>query len=158
MKDILFSPDGQYIASAFNCGDVVIWNVRMGQLVKKLMEHRKWVDSIAFTPDGMGLVCGGSIGTVKLWDMSFLKMDGPGSQPLEDGDNNTGKELLNFRHKVCCFCPLSTYPNSLTVFFSFPPSIMFSLSPSRPMAVGWSLVHLMEHTSGMLTMLSCIVS
>src|SRR6266511_745547 len=88
IKDIRFSPDGQYIAGALDSGDVLIWNVRLGQLVEKLMGDCEWVNSIAFTPDGIGLVSGGFNGTVKFWDVSFL---GP------------VKELLNFRHEVCCF-------------------------------------------------------
>jgi len=156
IKDIRFNPDGQYIAGALDSGDVLIWNVRMGQLVEKLMGDCEWVASVAFMPDGTGLVSGGSDGTVKLWDMNFLKIDGPGTQP-QDGDNSTGKEL-NFGHNVRCFCLLSTDLNSLTVFFSFPPRMTFALSLSRPMVVGWSLAQMMEYVSGTLTMLSCIVS
>ena len=85
---------------------VLIWNVRTGQLVGKLM-HNGWVSSVAFTPDGMGLVSGACDG-VRLWDISLFRMDGSGSQLRNGGmevDNSTGKELLNFRkYEVCCFC------------------------------------------------------
>jgi len=151
-----FNPDGQYIAGALVSGDVLIWNVRIGQLVKKLMGDCESVTSIAFTTDGTGLVSGGFDRTVKFWDMSLLKTNGPGTQP-QDGDNSTGKEL-NFGHNVRCFCLLSTDLNSLTVFFSFPPRMTFALSLSRPMVVGWSLAQMMEYVSGTLAMLSCIVS
>jgi WD40 repeat protein len=38
--DIRFRPDGQYIAAAAEDHDVLIWNVRTGQLVEKLVGHR----------------------------------------------------------------------------------------------------------------------
>ena len=112
-----FNPDGQYIAGALVSGDVLIWNVRIGQLVKKLMGDCESVTSIAFTTDGTGLVSGGFDRTVKFWDMSLLKTNGPGTQP-QDGDNSTGKELLNFRHKVRRFLPFK-YLSKPTYRFSY---------------------------------------
>ena len=107
VNDICFSPDRQHIAAGMDGPDgVLIWNVRTGQLVGKLLKNRE-VKSVAFTPGGMGLVSG-TCDDVRLWDSSLFKMDGSGSQ-LRNGrmevDNSTGKELLNFRkYEVCCFC------------------------------------------------------
>ena len=159
INDICFSPDGQYIAAGMEGPDgVLIWNVRTGQLVGKLLKNRE-VKSVAFTPDGMGLVSG-TCDDVRLWDSSLFKMDGSGSQ-LRNGrmevDNNTGKELLNFRKYQVCVAFAFKYLYKPISFF-FPSSLMLALSPSRPTAVGWSLARrIMAYVSGILTTLSCIV-
>ena len=103
---ICFSPDGQCIAVGMDSSDVLIWNVRTGQWVEKLMGHCDWVVSIAFTPDGMGLVSGSGDQTVKFWDMSFLRLDGSGSEARNrrmKAKGSTGRqEILTFSgHKVC---------------------------------------------------------
>ena len=84
--DICFSPDGRYIVVAVQSGDVLIWNVRTGLLVRRLTGHCDWVISVAFTPDGMGLFSGSYDQTVLFSDVSFL---GDGKLKL---DNGTGKE------------------------------------------------------------------
>ncbi len=119
----------------------------------------KWVEGVAFTPDGMGLVSGTCDG-VRLWDISLFRMDGSGSQLRNGGmevDNSTGKELLNFRKYQVCVAFAFKYLYKPISFF-FPSSLMLALSPSRPTAVGWSLAHgIMAYMSGILMTLSCIV-
>src|SRR6266542_2342501 len=101
----------------------------MDQLVEKLMGHRKCVNSIAFTPDGTGLVSGSFDNTVKFWDISLLRMDGPasGSQSQDiriKADNSTGK------HKVSRFCLSSTYLNQdLNSTYRF---LLFKVASSGP--------------------------
>jgi len=95
IEDIRFSPDGQYIAGALNSGDVLIWHVRKGQLLEKLIGHREWVNSIAFTPDGMGLVSGSFDRTVTGLDHSRTILERSAS--------------ISFI-KYVAFAFLSTYP------------------------------------------------
>ena len=87
---------------------MLIWNVRTGQWVEKLMRHCGRVRGVTFTPDGMGLVSGSRDQTVKFWDMSFLRLDGPGSEArnrrTKAKGSTGGQEILNFKgHKVCRF-------------------------------------------------------
>jgi len=99
INDIHFSPNGKYIAAGMDYGlaSVLIWNVRTGQLVEKLMRDvNERVYSIAFMPDGMGLVSAAS-NAVRLWDISLFGMDSSVSQ-LRNGrmevDNSKG--VVNF--------------------------------------------------------------
>jgi WD40 repeat protein len=108
IRDIRFSPAGRYIAAGVDSGNVLIWNVRTGHLVEKLMGHRDRVKSVAFTPDGTRLVSGSVDQTCKVWDLGHLfAMDGSGS--LQAGrieDNSIGKEILNFNHNGSKVCPI----------------------------------------------------
>jgi glucose repression regulatory protein TUP1 len=41
---------------------VRLWEIRTGQLVDSLLGHKDSVVSVAFTPDGNGLISGGADG------------------------------------------------------------------------------------------------
>ena len=49
-----------------------IWDVVTGQLLEQLRGHRDSVYSVAFTPDGRGLVSGSLDKTLKGWDVSAV--------------------------------------------------------------------------------------
>ena len=108
--DIRFSPNGQYIAAGIGnaLGGVLIWNVRSGKLVEKLMgDVNVWVRSIAFTPDGVGLVSTASESKgARLWDISLFGMGGSVSQLQNGGmEVDSSKERLKFgADEVRCFC------------------------------------------------------
>jgi len=59
---------------------VRIWDARSCELLETLRGHRGGVSSVAFTPDGHGLVSGSFDNTLKYWDVSRLS-DGPGGRP-----------------------------------------------------------------------------
>ena len=63
---------------------VRIWDARTGELLEKLGGHKGSVDSVAFTPNGRGLVSGSWDKTVKYWDVSRLA-NGPGGRPNSPG-------------------------------------------------------------------------
>jgi WD40 repeat protein len=71
INDFRFSPDGQYIAVAERGSEVLICNVRTGQLVEKLTGD-DGILCVAFMPDGTGLIGGGWGQPVRCWDVSFL--------------------------------------------------------------------------------------
>jgi WD40 repeat protein len=78
-------------------------------MVEELIGDRE-VHSVAFMPDGKGLVSGGSKGTVKYWDISLL-----GSRSQDSRMEVEAEELLTSSgQEVRCFVFLSLY--NLTTF------------------------------------------
>lgn len=57
VSDLVFSPDGESIASAGH--QVVVWSVQNGKKIASYMEHNGWVMETAFSPDGTTIASGG---------------------------------------------------------------------------------------------------
>lgn len=81
---VIFSPDGQAIASGSSDGTICLWDLN-GNLIERPFnghsagEYNASVRSIAFSPDGRTIVSGGNDGTVRLWDLQ----GNPIGQPFE---------------------------------------------------------------------------
>jgi len=58
---------------------VDIWDARTGGFLERLWGREDSAHSVAFTPDGRGLVSGSGDGTLKYWDVSRLA-NGRGDQ------------------------------------------------------------------------------
>jgi RNA polymerase sigma factor (sigma-70 family) len=50
--DIVFSPDGKYLAAALAPELTAVWDVATGQVILKLTDSERWWGRCAFTPDG----------------------------------------------------------------------------------------------------------
>ena len=62
-----FSPDGQWLASGGEDGEVKLWKTASGREVKAFVGHRNSVTSLAFHPDGR-LLAAGSLGqSIVIW-------------------------------------------------------------------------------------------
>jgi WD40 repeat protein len=114
---ICFSPDGQYIAVR-HAGDVLLWNVRTGKCVENLQGHYDQLTSVAFMPDGMGLVSVSKDMTVKSWDSSFL-----GSEPKALESSPAVRDLNAKSDKVCHFYSILAY-GCITFLFLEPGSCL----------------------------------
>ena len=77
-----------------------IWDACTGELLEMLWGHGSAVLSVAFTPDGRGLVSGGCDKTLKYWDVPNLA-NGPGSRQNSRGaskrDTLDGEEDVGTR-------------------------------------------------------------
>ena len=66
-NNIVFSPDGQTLASGTTDGALYLWDVAAGQQKKTFKGHTDWAYSVAFSPDGQTLASGSYDGTILLW-------------------------------------------------------------------------------------------
>jgi WD40 repeat protein len=81
---VAFSPDGRLLASGscqrnsnYFCsqgeikpGEIKLWDVTTGSLVRTLTGHTDSVYSVAFSPDGRLLASGSRDATIKLWEVA----------------------------------------------------------------------------------------
>jgi len=65
---VLFSPDGDLLASGDSNGNIQLWDAATGQSRHQLSGHKASVWPMAFRPDGGQLATSGNDGTVRLWD------------------------------------------------------------------------------------------
>lgn len=68
VNDVIFSPDGQTIASASDDKTIKLWTVS-GSLLKIFTGHTDSISSISFSPDGQLLASASYHGSVKLWQI-----------------------------------------------------------------------------------------
>jgi WD40 repeat protein len=74
---IVFSPDGQTLASSSRDKTIILWDLRSGQPIgSPLTGHTDWIYSLAFSPDGQTLASGGHDNTIRLWDVATGKQLG----------------------------------------------------------------------------------
>ncbi len=72
VADIVFSPDGRFLASGSYDNSVRLWEVATGRLAQVFAGHLRWVTAVAFAPDASALASGSQDGTVRLWDLRDL--------------------------------------------------------------------------------------
>ncbi len=67
VNDLVFSPDGNIIATASRDKTVKLWS-KEGKEIKTLQGHQEEVNSVSFSPDGNIIASGSKDKTVKLWN------------------------------------------------------------------------------------------
>ena len=66
---VVFSPDGQILASGSADKTIKLWDVKTGQELRTLKGHSNGIASVAMTSDGQILASGSADKTIKLWDV-----------------------------------------------------------------------------------------
>lgn len=82
VNQVLFSPNGQFFASASFDKSVKLWNARTGKFITSFRGHVGSVYQLAWSSDSRLLSSASKDGTVKLWELRTrsLKQDLPGHQ------------------------------------------------------------------------------
>ena len=79
------SPSGKMVASADDRGEIILWDLARGRLVKRMRGHgRGGIWSLDWSVESSVLVSGGADGTVRVWDVQPNK-DGQGKVVGEGG-------------------------------------------------------------------------
>ena len=96
VTSVVYSPDGQTLASASRDDTVRLWDVNTGQEKQTLEGHTGSVYSVVYSLDGQTLASASRDGTMLLWDMSpYITPQSP--NPDFDGDGTVGiSDFLQF--------------------------------------------------------------
>jgi transcription initiation factor TFIID subunit 5 len=70
ITSIACAPNGHTVASADDRGEICVWSIAAGRLVKRMRGHgRGGIWSLDWSVESSVLVSGGADGTVRVWDM-----------------------------------------------------------------------------------------
>ena len=72
--DVAFSPDGDTLASAGADGQLIFWDWRSGDIVRKVAAHDHELRAVCFTKDGRHVIVAEEWGVLRLWDVETGEM------------------------------------------------------------------------------------
>ncbi|KAF8492121.1 WD40-repeat-containing domain protein [Gautieria morchelliformis] len=75
IRSVCFSPDGRYLATGADDGNIRIWSTHTSTLHKRLSGHTASIYSLDYSPDGRLLVSSSGDKTVRVWNTDDLHND-----------------------------------------------------------------------------------
>jgi WD40 repeat protein len=66
---VIFSPDGQQVATVGGASGVQVWEASSGRLLRTL-KYEAYFNAVVFSPDGKSLISGQRDGNLKLWNLA----------------------------------------------------------------------------------------
>ncbi len=100
-KCVVFSPDGQYVASSSVDGRAKLWDAGTLQPVGKEMRHDNWVEDIGFSPDGERIVTASRDQTARIW---AARNGQPLSEPLRHDANVVAVQFSSDGQRILSRC------------------------------------------------------
>jgi WD40 repeat protein len=95
---MVFSPDGERVATSLGDGSVKIWDTKTGDELLDLLGHTTPVTGVDFSPDGRYLATSSPDGTVRKWDASsgqeLVVYRSPGSPLFDVKITTDGKRII----------------------------------------------------------------
>jgi len=70
VTDVVFSPDGEWLASCSQYGEVALWEVGSWELANSFSTYERGASALAFSPDGGLLAVGGNRNQLGVWRLS----------------------------------------------------------------------------------------
>ncbi|MGM3307924.1 protein kinase domain-containing protein [Anabaena sp. WFMT] len=130
INSIVYSPDGNTLASAGRDQVIKLWNTSTGGLIKILTGHSDWINSLAYSPDGKILISGSRDKTIKVWNVS------------------TGREIriLAGHNNSVCFLSYSPDGNTLASGSADKTIKLWNVS------TGKVIITLKEHSDSVLSL------
>ncbi|KZP28027.1 WD40 repeat-like protein [Athelia psychrophila] len=157
VSSVVYSPDGDRVASGSNDGKVRVWNTHTGELAAGPFEgHIDDVISIAFSPDGVCIVSGSEDCNIRVWDVHTGELvEGPfehtqrvlsvaflpGGEHIASGSSNTTVHVWNAQGELVGW-PFKGHTGVVT-------SLLFS--PNKKLIVSGSLdgtIHIWDACTG----------
>jgi general transcriptional corepressor TUP1 len=121
MYSVAVSPDGCLVAVGYSDNIVRLWDLQSRQLVECLVGHVACVSSMAFTPDGKGLVGGSVDGMLKHWNLGLLlRTVQRGALRYEVGVEHTGSVAESSgENEGLCVCTVVFLGHTVRVCLPF---------------------------------------
>ena len=66
---LALSPDSRTLAVGYAPYDIILWDARTGEPLKRLKGHGNWVVSLAFSADSKRLISGAGDSTARVWEV-----------------------------------------------------------------------------------------
>ena len=153
---VVFSPDGQVLASASNDGTIRLWEVMTGRAIDPpLAGHSGYVNRLAFSPDGQMLASGSDDHSIILWDVATGQPIGspltghthkinsvafsPDGQVLASGSDDHTIILWDVATGQPKSPPLAVHPDSLLSVAFSPDGQMLASSSTNNTLVLWDV-------------------
>lgn len=73
IDSVTFSPDGKVLANGSLNGEIRLWDINSGKIIRKFTEQFGFIKSLSFSPDGRFLASGSDDGSILVWDIETGK-------------------------------------------------------------------------------------
>ena len=94
------SPNGRWIVAAGEDAAIVVWDIALGQRLKRMRGHGKGpIYSLAFSMQGEVLVSCGADCTVRVWDMQRNTLEANPALEPHDALNNGSEQVQDEKKK-----------------------------------------------------------